>query len=221
MKYALIARDADMVICEYKTAEATEQLIKKVRQRVRKTKVPLERRKTKAGDMICVKNDILIFACAASSAIREEKAATFLDELKDSFELFYKVGLDKIHQQSNLRANILDVPFKRNFEKLFNKYNTGINMSVLQVAKSEAGKLKTELQKSLQKQVTSTKDTEKFLDTAFLINDQAKMFEKETAKLEEVTRKRNWWCCSCSCISTFVIAGGGVVGLILLLMLLI
>ncbi len=212
MKCALIAKDPDLILCEYKTTDCSESLHDELLKRLHATKYPLDKSQTKEGDFICIKNDILIFACAATNSIKEEKLPVFLDELKDSFAMFYKIGLEKIHQQTNLTPNVLDVPFRRNFDKLFRKYNTGINMSVIQQAKAKVDDLKVDLNDAIKKQLNSNKATVEFEDTAETINLHAKLFEKETKELETIARKRNWWCCSCACISTFIIAGAAVVG---------
>ena len=221
MKCALIARDGSLVICEYRTPDCSEELRAELKRKLQETEFPLDKSKTKQGDSICIKNDVLIFACAASSSLKEEKLPIFLDELKDSFSLFYKIGLERVHQQTNLTSNILDIPFRKNFEKLFGKYNTGINMSAIQEANAKANVLKDNLSKAVKKQYESLEETKKFEDTAEVLDMNAKLFEKKTKELEEVTRKRNWWFFSTQCIATFAIGGAATVGLIIALIIII
>jgi len=185
-----------------------------LKKKIKDTTLPFDRSRNLQNFILCVKNDVLIFACAANDSLKEERLPSFLDELKESFAAFYKIGLEKIHQQTNLTANVLDTPFKGRFTKLFNKYNTGINMGVIAEAKNKVDDLKQDLNQVIKKQYNSNKVTVEFEDTAETINLNAKLFEKETKELETVARKRNWWMCSCQCISTFVIGGAIVAGTI-------
>ena len=171
MQCALIAKDSSLVICEYATNDCSLELKKKLRKKLKKSSRPLDKFHTKKGDLISIKNDVIIFACAASTSIKEERLPQFLDELKESFNVFYKIGLDKVHQQKNLKENILDLPFKKSFEKLFAKYNTGINMSTIQEANSKVNDLKVDLGNVIKKQYDSTKATADFQDTTETIKN--------------------------------------------------
>jgi len=217
MNYAIVAKDPDFIICEYSLPQATDELKKKLRLRMKKAKSVNDIIRTKAGELLCVKNDIVIFACSATDSISDEKAMKFLDDLKDSFQLFYKVSLENIHKQKNLTPNCLDQPFRKKFESLFNKYNTGINMSVVNKAKAKMNELTVEVQQALKDQIESNKTSEEFVDTSNLLKNQAHKFEKQATQLEKITRTKNWWCFSCACITTFAVGIGAFVVLIIIL----
>ena len=207
MKCALVARDANMVLCEYSTPDCQPALLNKLKKKLKRTQHPLDKFHTKKGDFIAIKTDVIIFACLASNSLREERLPQFLEELKTAFAEFYKMDLGMVHKQNNLKPNVFNVPFKKNFGRLFDKYNTGINMGTIQLANSKINDLKSNLSETLVTQYGSNKETAEFEETSQTLNLNAKLFEKVTHELEKTAEKRNWWMCSKQCMLTFAIGG--------------
>eukprot|EP00826_Nyctotherus_ovalis_P019629 TRINITY_DN16079_c0_g1_i2.p1 TRINITY_DN16079_c0_g1~~TRINITY_DN16079_c0_g1_i2.p1 ORF type:complete len:233 (-),score=69.64 TRINITY_DN16079_c0_g1_i2:159-857(-) len=207
MKCALIAKDTNMVLCEYSVADCNPRLTAELKRKVKSITSSFEKTRTEEGNFIAIKTDVLIFACLSDNSLKEERLPQFLEELKEAFAAFYKSDLENIHKQTNLEENILDVPFQKSFMRLFDKYNTGINMTNIQVANSKIDSLKRDMGKTIENQFESNKTTQEFHETSDALKLNARLFEKVTHDLEKTAERSNFWMCSRKCILIFAISG--------------
>ena len=77
---------------------------------------------------LSVLSSTVYIGCVTDSAsFSDDKAARFLEDLRAEFSKMYQGRLSLIKKQTNLTANVYDQPFKKQFQRIYDTYNTGIS----------------------------------------------------------------------------------------------
>ena len=102
-------------------------------QRERYNKSKMEHFVGKAGIESHILFDIVFIGLVTDTGYSEDIALEFLDELHKELTLFYKNNLSFIKRQQNLKPNILDSGFLKQFNNVFEKYKMGGRSGIIQM----------------------------------------------------------------------------------------
>jgi hypothetical protein len=146
------------------------------------------------------------FVCAASSnSISEEKAFNFLQRLRNEFfEDLFLGDTNKWNKETKKRGCYQEA-FEGKMEKIYDMFNTGINMNKVNVAQKKLNETKGVLQNCLKEQIKGTSDTAVLMDTAAKLKKDTNVFMKTSKKYEEEIIKSAFWLCSRGCILIFAL----------------
>ena len=182
IKYAVIARDPDMPLCEYLKDDSLPGGAKDAMKDYLEDALKMERNASAiAGHtdyIACTLNETILFGCICDSAINEDKAFRFLKDIKIEFAKLYKGHLEKVHEQQNIKPMCLDKFFKKSFIKVFDNYSTGITQKNLQNAFAKAEEVKKIATDNIRDAVRNMKETENLEEKSQNIKLLSKDFEK-------------------------------------------
>ncbi len=131
IKYAIIARDPDMPLCEYTADSSFSDKAKAAMKGYLQEGISMQRNASTMDNfseyIACTLYDTILFGCICDASINEDKAFRFLKDLKVEFAKVYKGHLEKVHEQQNIKPHCLDKYFRKTFIKVFDNYSTGIS----------------------------------------------------------------------------------------------
>ncbi|CAI2379972.1 unnamed protein product [Moneuplotes crassus] len=207
IKYAVIARDPDMPLCEYTADSSLPEKAKKSMREYLQEGINMQRNASTMDNfselIACTLYDTILFACICDASINEDKAFRFLKDLKIEFAKVYKGHLEKVHEQQNIRPLCLDKYFRKTFIKILDNYSTGISSKNLQLAFAKAEEVKEIAQKNVKDMIKNVHETDELLQKSENINELAKDFEKNAHEMEKIQKNTNFWLCSKKCLIIF------------------
>ena len=95
-------------------------------------------------------------------------------------------------------------PFRASFDKLLDRYKTGISMTNVNAAQAMTDEIKDIAKESLKDYQKNMEETNKLLVTSQEMNMLAKDYQKNAQTMEDVQRGNSWWYGSKQCIAMFV-----------------
>ena len=213
--YVCIARDPQLVICEYAGVENDRKTHwKETKALMKEGSLPQNATKKGSTQYVTIYKDIY-FGCASGLSYSEEKCLRFLRDLHAEFSEFYGGNIDAVNKQTNLAPNILDKPFRSKILKLLENYNTGISTNLVTQAFAKSKETQGVLEGAIGKMVNQLEDTENLYDTSNEIKALSMDFEKDAGKLRDMAKSRDFWMCSRKCLLIFGLSGLALFGLVI------
>ena len=116
---------------------------------------------------LSVLNHTVYIGCVTdANSFTDDKVARFLDDIRTEFSKMYQGRLSLIKKQTNLTANVYDQPFKKQFQRIYDSYNTGITNKNLQLAFQKVDEVKDIAAKSVTMMAANNAETERLLHTS-------------------------------------------------------